>query len=73
MSESTYQVGDKVTILDVKKEGEVVSVSEDGSQFSVKFIDDGGAEQTEAYTADKLAKAGEESDGAEGEGGGSEE
>jgi hypothetical protein len=67
MSETIYQVGDKVTILDVRKEGEVVSVSEDGLTFGVKYTDDAGTEQVEPCTADKLAKAGEESKGDEDE------
>jgi hypothetical protein len=49
-----FEVGQKVTILDVNKVGEVVSVSEDGT-FVVKYTDDAGAEQTETVSADKLA------------------
>jgi hypothetical protein len=57
MSETIYQVGDKVTILDVRKEGELISVSEDGLTFGVKYTDDAGTEQVEPCTADKLVKA----------------
>ena len=63
MSNSTFEVGQKVTILDVNKVGEIESVSEDGSQFSVKYTDDAGAEQTEVCTADKLAAVSDESEG----------
>jgi hypothetical protein len=46
MSDSTFQVGDKVSILDVQKVGEVVEVLEDGT-YKVEYTDDGGVVQTE--------------------------
>jgi len=58
MSDSVFEVfevGQQVTILDVNKVGEIVSISEDGTQFSVKYTDDAGQGQTEVVTADKLA------------------
>ena len=67
------KVGDQVTLLDVNKTAEVVSISEDGTQYTVKHTDDGGAEQTETVTADKLGpvngagKTGDEEDGDEGD------
>jgi len=61
MSNITYAVGDKVTILDVNKQGEVTEVSEDGTQITVKYTDDAGVEATETGTADKFAPAGEQS------------
>lgn len=62
MSDTNFEVGQKVTILDVNKVGEVVSISEDGTQCVVKYTDDGGAEQNETCTADKLAASEEVSD-----------
>jgi hypothetical protein len=48
-----YEVGQKVTILDVNKVGEVLSVT-DGA-YEVQYTDDGGNVQKETCTADKLA------------------
>lgn len=59
MSNITYAVGDKVTILDINKQGEVTEVSEDGTQFTVKYVDDAGAEATQTGSADQFAPAGE--------------
>jgi hypothetical protein len=62
-----FKVGDKVTILDVNKQGEVTAVSEDG-QVTVKYTDEAGAEATETGTADKFGPAGaSEEAAAEGE------
>jgi hypothetical protein len=61
MSEITYAVGDKVTILDVNKQGEVTAVSEDRNEITVKYTDDAGVEATETGTADKFAPVGEQS------------
>jgi hypothetical protein len=60
MSEMTYAVGDKVTILDVNKQGEVTAVSEDGTQITVKYVDDAGVEATETGAAEKFAPVGED-------------
>ena len=58
MSETTYQVGDKVTILDVKKVGEVIEVMENG-QYQVRYTDDAGTFQTEICGPEKLGPVGE--------------
>jgi hypothetical protein len=55
MNENTFNVGDKVKIIDLNTIAEVASISEDGTQFTVKYNDAGGQEQTEVVTADKLA------------------
>jgi hypothetical protein len=54
MSDITFKVGDAVTIVDLNKQGVIDTVSEDGTQFGVKYTDDAGAEQVETVTADKL-------------------
>jgi len=56
MGETKFEVGQKVTILDVHKVGEVTAVSEDG-QVTVKYTDDAGAEQTDTYGAERLGRA----------------
>ena len=55
MNENTFSVGEKVKIIDLNTVAEVASISEDGTQFTVKYNDAGGQEQTEVVTADKLA------------------
>lgn len=56
---NSYAVGDKVTILDINKLGEVTAVSEDGTQFTVKYTDDAGVEATETGAVEKFAPVGE--------------
>jgi hypothetical protein len=53
-----FKVGDAVTILGINKPGVVTEISEDGTQFTVKYTDDAGAEATETGTADKFAPEG---------------
>ncbi len=63
-----FKVGDAVTILGINKPGVVTEISEDGTQLTVKYTDDAGAEATETGTADKFGPAGASNEAsAEGE------
>jgi|GEM_PF-2895483 len=62
MNESKFNVGDTVTIIDVDRQGEVVSVSDDGSTYEVKSTNADGAEQLLTCKADNLEAADEETE-----------
>ena len=68
MDETKFEVGQKVTILDVKKVGEVIEVMENG-QYQVRYTDDASVFQTEICAPEKLAavETGDESEKSEGE------
>jgi hypothetical protein len=70
MEVSKFAVGDKVTILSVKKVGEVVAIAEDGL-YDVDYTDEGGVLQHEHLTAEEISAV--DAEGDEDEKGGEEE
>jgi hypothetical protein len=64
--EIKFAVGDKVTILSVKKVGEVVALAEDGL-YDVEYTDDGGVVQKKHVTVDEISAFVSASDADEGD------